>query len=241
MALVPEMPDPIPLEAAPARLMVALGELIEGVVGLIVTPVELLEPDVPVLAPLFEGGPSRMVSRDTPGDTDGVAGVLGLATVAAEAPLSICNLNSLGAEGSKRSCSTGEIAVVLGASDEPGAVVVLVDGIPLGVPVAGLVVTLGVAGVVVVWARAGAAAAKPPNTDAIRILCMPLSFFVAPWTANFCISSWFLEHGRRYFGHAPSHLGRPVGLSSSAECKWLRVKTAAWQAANRFRRLEGIT
>ena len=113
VALVPEMPDPIPLEAAPARLMVALGEFIEGVVGLIVTPVELPEPDVPVLAPLFEGGPSRMVSRDTPGDTDGVAGVLGLATVAAEAPLSICNLNSLGAEGSKRSCSTGEIAVVL--------------------------------------------------------------------------------------------------------------------------------
>ena len=29
-----------------------------------------LEPDVPVLAPLFEGEPSRMVSRDTPGDTD---------------------------------------------------------------------------------------------------------------------------------------------------------------------------
>ena len=116
----------------------ALGELIGGVVGLIVTAVELLEPDVPVLAPLFEGEPSRMVSRDTPGDTDGVAGVLGLATVAAEAPLSICNLNSLGAEGSSRSCSTGEIAVVLGASDEPGAVVVLVDGAPLGASVGGL-------------------------------------------------------------------------------------------------------
>ena len=45
MAVVPEIPKPIP----------ALGELIGGVVGLIVTPVELLEPDVPVLAPLFEG------------------------------------------------------------------------------------------------------------------------------------------------------------------------------------------
>ena len=100
MALVPEMPEPITLEAAPALLMVALGELIGGVVGLIVTPVELLEPDVPVLAPLFEGEPSRMVSRDTPGETDWVVGVSGLATVAAEAPLSICNLNSLGAEGS---------------------------------------------------------------------------------------------------------------------------------------------
>ena len=230
MALVPEIPKPIP----------ALGELIGGVVGFIVTAVELLEPDVPVLAPLFEGEPSRMVSRDTPGDTDGVAGVLGLATVAAEAPLSICNLNSLGAEGSSRSCSTGEIAVVLGASDEPGAVVVLVDGTPLGVPVAGLVVALGVAGVVVVWARAGAAAAKPANTDTIRILFMPLSFFVAPWTANFLISSWFLEHGRRDFGHAPSHLERPIGLASSAECKWLKIKTATWQAANRFGRLDGI-
>lgn len=219
----------------------ALGELIEGVVGLIVTPVELLEPDVPVLAPLFEGEPSRLVSRDTPGDTDGVAGVLGLATVAAEAPLSICNLNSLGAEGSKRSCSTGEIAVVLGASDEPGAVVVLVDGIPLGVPVAGLVVALGVAGVVVVWARAGAAAAKPANTDAIRILCMPLSFFVAPWTANFCISSWFLEQRPALFRSrtlSSRTASRPIifGRVQMAE-----VKTAAWQAANRFRRLEGIT
>ena len=167
MALVPEIPKPIP----------ALGELIGGVVGLIVTAVELLEPDVPVLAPLFEGEPSRMVSRDTPGDTDGVAGALGLATVAAEAPLSICNLNSLGAEGSSRSCSTGEIAVVLGASDEPGAVVVLVDGAPLGASVGGPVVALGVVGVVV-WARAGAA--KTANTDTTRILFMPLSFFCCP-------------------------------------------------------------
>ena len=69
---------------------------------------------------------------------------------------------------------------------------------------------------------------------------MPLSFFVAPWTANFLISSWFLEHRRRDFGHAPSRLRRPVGLSSSAECKWLKIKTATWQAANRFGRLEGI-
>ena len=167
MALVPEIPKPIP----------ALGELIGGVVGLIVTAVELLEPDVPVLAPLFEGEPSRMVSRDTPGDTDGVAGALGLATVAAEAPLSICNLNSLGAEGSSRSCSTGEIAVVLGASDEPGAVVVLVDGAPLGASVGGPVVALGVVGVVV-WARAGAA--KTANMDTTRILFMPLSFFCCP-------------------------------------------------------------
>ena len=121
-----------------------------------------------------------MVSRDTPGDTDGVAGVLGLATVAAEAPLSICNLNSLGAEGSSRSCSTGEIAGLLSASDEPGAVVVFVDGAPLGVSVAGLVVALGVVGVIAVWARAGAAAAKPANTDAIRILFMPLSFLLPP-------------------------------------------------------------
>ena len=132
---MPEIPKPIP----------ALGELIGGVVGFIVTAVELLEPDVPVqprqlwpkrrrpprhptlqqapqwkrqavyrrqvrTAPGSSEAPSTtaMVSRDTPGDTDGVAGVLGLATVAAEAPLSICNLNSLGAEGSKRSCSTGE-------------------------------------------------------------------------------------------------------------------------------------
>ena len=122
--------------------MAALGELIGGVVGLIVTPVELLEPDVPVLAPIFEGEPSRMVSRDT----DGVAVVPGLDMVAAEAPLSICNLNSLGAEGSKRSCSTGEIGVLLGASDEPGAVVVLVDGAPLGASVGGPVVALGVVG-----------------------------------------------------------------------------------------------
>ena len=82
----------------------------------------------------------------TPGDTDGVAGVLGLATVAAEAPLSICNLNSLGAEGSSRSCSTGEIAVVLGASDEPGAVVVLVDGAPLGASVGGACCSVGCRG-----------------------------------------------------------------------------------------------
>ena len=78
VALVPEMPAPITLELEPALLMAALGELIGGVVGLIVTPVELLEPDVPVLAPLFEGEPSRMVSRDTPGETDWVVGVSGL-------------------------------------------------------------------------------------------------------------------------------------------------------------------
>ena len=178
MTLVPEMPAPITLELKSALPMAALGELIVGVVGLIVTPVELLEPDVPVLAPLFEGEPSKMVSRDTPGDTDGVTVVPGLDTVAAEAPLSICNLNSLGAEGSSRSCSTGEIAVVLGASDEPGAVVVLVDGIPLGAPVAGPVVALGVAGVVVVWARAGAT--KTANMDTMRILFMTLSFFCCP-------------------------------------------------------------
>ena len=29
-------------------------------------------------------------------------------------------------------------------------------------------------------------------------------------------------------------------LSSSAECKWLKIRTATWQAASRFRRLEGI-
>ena len=68
--------------------------------------------------------------------------------------------------------------MVLGASDEPGAVVVLVDGIPLGAPVAGLVVALGVAGVVVVWARAGAT--KTANMDTMRILFMTLSFFVFP-------------------------------------------------------------
>lgn len=179
VAPVPEMPAPISLKLEPARLMLALGDPKAGVVGTIVTPVELLEPEVPALAPLLEGVPS-MVSRDTPGETDWVVGVLGLTTVAAEAPLSICNLKSLGAEGSSRSCSTGEIAGLLSASDEPGAVVAFVDGVTLGVSVAGLVVALGVAGVVAVWARAGAAAAKLAKMGAIRILFMALSFFVAP-------------------------------------------------------------
>lgn len=177
VALVPAMPAPISLKLEPARLMLALGDPIGGVVGLIVTPVELLEPEMPALAPLLEGVPS-MVSRDTPGETDWVVGVSGLSTVAAEAPLSICNLKSLGAEGSSRSCSTGETAGLLSASDEPGAVVVFVDGAPLGVSVAGLVVALGVAGVGAVWARAGAAATEPARMDAIRILFMTLSFSV---------------------------------------------------------------
>ena len=179
VAPAPAAPAPISLKLEPARLMLALGDPIGGVVGVIVTPVALLKPEVPAPAPLLEAVPS-MVSRDTPGETDWVVGVSGLITVAAEAPLSICDLKSLGAEGSSRSCSIGEVAGLLIASDEPGAVVAFVDGAPLGVSVAGLVVTLGVVGVITVWARAGAGAAKLAKMGAISILFMPLSFFVAP-------------------------------------------------------------
>ena len=177
--VVAPAPAPISLKLEPARLMLALGDPIGGVVGVIVTPVALLKPEVPAPAPLLEAVPS-MVSRDTPGETDWVVGVSGLITVAAEAPLSICDLKSLGAEGSSRSCSIGEVAGLLIASDEPGAVVAFVDGAPLGVSVAGLIVTLGVVGVITVWARAGAGAAKLAKMGAISILFMPLSFFVAP-------------------------------------------------------------
>jgi len=111
-------PAPISLKLEPARLMLALGDPIGGVVGVIVTPVALLRPEVSAPAPLLEAVPS-MVSRDTPGETDWVVGVSGLITVAVEAPLSICDLKSLGAEGSSRSCSIGEVAGLLIASDEP--------------------------------------------------------------------------------------------------------------------------
>ena len=67
--------------------------------------------------------------------------------------------------------------MLLGASDEPGAVVVLVDGTPLGASIGRPVVALGVVGVVV-WARAGAA--KPANMYTMRILFMTLSSFVVP-------------------------------------------------------------
>jgi hypothetical protein len=116
-------PAPISLKLEPARLMLALGDPIGGVVGVIVTPVALLRPEVSAPAPLLEAVPS-MVS--------------------------------------------------------PGAVVAFVDGAPLGVSVAGLIVTLGVVGVITVWARAGAGAAKLAKMGAISILFMPLSFFVAP-------------------------------------------------------------
>jgi len=60
VAIDPDMPAPIAPDGGPARLMLSLGELIGGVTGLIVTPVEPM-PDVPVLTPLVEGAPSRMV------------------------------------------------------------------------------------------------------------------------------------------------------------------------------------
>ena len=80
--------------------------------------------------------------------------------------------------------------MLLGASDEPGAVVVLVDGTPLGASVGRPVVALGVVGVVV-WARAGAA--KTCEYVHYEDLVHDAFLFVAPRTANLRISSWFLE------------------------------------------------